>query len=162
MRQIENDNKLHVLHFMLQGIQLGLDLNTVKKVVPLTSIEKLPKSLDYVVGVMNLAGKSVPVIDLALRLDLKRKNEYSLNTPIILCQEEMYETGIVVDEILGIEIVEKDLLQKNKNVLDINSPVVGVIDINGNLILMLDTSKIVDKNISINNNTIMNKIIQGE
>lgn len=157
MEKHEIKNKRHILHFMLQEIQLCLDLHVVKKVMPLTFIEKVPRSLSYVVGVMNLAGKSVSVIDLALRLDLNRKNKYSLDTPIIVCQQGDTETGIVVDKILGIESIEYSLLQKNQNFLDEQSPVLGVMHLNGNLVLMLDAGKILDKNVTINNSSIMNQ-----
>lgn len=160
MEQYEISGKLHIMHFMLQGIQLCLDLNVVKKVIPLAFIEKVPKSLKYVVGVINLAGKSVSVIDLALRLDLNRKNMYSLDTPIILCQNELCETGIVVDKILGINLIKKNLLQTNKNYLSEHSPILGVIHINGDLILMLDTSKILNKNVVINNSAIIRQATQ--
>ncbi len=154
MERHEMDKSLYILHFMLQGIQLCLNLNVVKKIVPLVFIEKIPKSQNYVVGVMNVSGKSVPVIDLASRLDLNRKNIYSLDTPIILCQQGIYETGMVVDKIMGIELIDHDLLQTNHNFLDKHSPVLGVIHINKDLVLMLDASKILDDHIAINNKTI--------
>jgi len=155
MEQHEINKKIYILHFMLQGIQLCLDLNIVKKVIPLVFIEKIPKSENYVVGVMNIGGKGVPVIDLALRLELNRINIYSLDTPIILCQQGMYETGIVVDKILGIELIENDLLQTNQNFLDKHSAVSGVIHINDELVLMLDAKMVLDKDVSINNSVIM-------
>lgn len=162
MEQLAKKNQIHILHFMLQDIQLGLDLSVVKKIIPLALIEKVPKSLPYMVGVMNLAGKSVPIMDLALRLELNRKDIYSLDVPIILCQQGMSEIGLVVDKIMGIEVVDKNLLQENLDFLDKYSPVYGVIHLNNVLILMLDAIKILDKNISINNNSMMNKLTYDE
>lgn len=161
MEQLAIKNQIHILHFMLQDIQVALDLSAVKKIIPLAFIEKVPKSLPYMVGIMNLAGKSVPIMDLALRLDLNRKDKYSLDVPIILCQQGMSEIGLVVDKIMGIEVIDKNLLQKNSDFLDKYSPVYAVIHLNNVLILMLDPVKILDKNVAINN-SIINKSTHDE
>lgn len=153
--------RIHILYFMLQGVHLCLDLKVVKKVIPLTLIEKVPYGSTYLVGIMNLAGNSVPIIDLALRLGLNRKNPYSLDTPIILCQQDLYQTGIVVDKIVGIEEIEESTLQGSERFLGNPSPIIGSIELNDNLILMLNISTIIDINTPIKNDIIMNASSQS-
>lgn len=149
MEDSEINRNLHILHFMLQDISVCIDLNIVNKILPLIFIEKIPKSPNYVVGIMNIAGKSVFVIDLALRLGLERKNTYSLDIPIILCTQGSHLIGIIVDKIIGIEKVEQNILQMGEDFQSEKSPVKGVIKIKDNLILALNMSIILEINMTL-------------
>ena len=160
MKQHEIIKHIYILHFMLQGIQCCLDLNVVQKVIPLTFIEKIPNSANYLVGIMNLSGISVPVLDLALRINLQHEKKYTLDTPIVICHDGISDTGLVVDKIMGIELINEAALQRHGNLSDMNSPVLGVIEINHKLVLMLDVKTILDMSKSIDNSTLVHKLTQ--
>lgn len=141
------ERNINILHFILQDIHLCINLNVVKKIFPLTFIERIPYSPSYLVGVMNFSGKSVPVIDLALRLGLKRKHFYSLDTPIILCTHLSHQIGMIVDEIIGLAQVKQDQLQMHEDFQTDKSPILGVIHSNDDLILMLNMDAILKINL---------------
>jgi len=62
---------LKVLVFKLNGQEYGIDASYVRTINPLTKITHVPKVPPFILGVMNLHGRVVPVIDLHRRLDIE-------------------------------------------------------------------------------------------
>lgn len=119
--------KIQVLHMTIQNIRVCIDLQYVNKVLPLVLLEPIPGSPSYVAGLMNLAGKSILVIDLLMRLGLNRDKPYSLDTPILLCSDECHQCGIIVDKIIELENVDTSALQMQEAFDKPNSPFIAVV-----------------------------------
>jgi purine-binding chemotaxis protein CheW len=135
-----NTNQL--MHILVQGIHICLPIQYIVKVLPLVELKYIPKSADYCTGLMNLNGRSILVIDLAIRLHLKRTEKYHLATPIILCHEESREVGIIVDEIIGLIHVEDKNLQMQDQFTNKESPFKGTVTIDSKLALLLNMQKL--------------------
>lgn len=131
-----------VLNFLLQNLHACIELTFVKRVLPLTVIEAVPSSPNYLVGVMNLAGKSIPVIDLSLRLGMSRSQPYDLNQPILLCFDGYQQVGIVVDEIIGLQDIEKSTMQLHDEFTKDNSAFLAIIPGQQDLSLLLNIKSI--------------------
>lgn len=72
-----------LLLFFVGEDRYGLDVTQVVEVIPCVTINKVPRVPEYVVGLLNYHGKSVPVIDMtALMCD--RLSQRRLSTRIIL------------------------------------------------------------------------------
>ncbi|MDD2774861.1 MAG: chemotaxis protein CheW [Gallionella sp.] len=87
------------------GVLTGLGLSHIERTISLVAIQPMPSSADYVVGLMNFAGSSLPVIDLAMRLGLPT-SPYTLDTPIIVCLYERQRMGMIVQDIVGIRTLQ--------------------------------------------------------
>jgi purine-binding chemotaxis protein CheW len=135
-------NKFQVMHFLVQNVHLCFDIQYIVKVIPLIEIKPVPGSPSYLAGLINVAGKSVPVIDLALRLGLKRTEDYTTATPMIICNDDSNEVGLIVDEILGLTIVDKSTLQMKNNFTDPESLFSAVVSIDARLALVLNMQQI--------------------
>lgn len=129
---------IQLLHFKIQETYACLNLKIVKKILPLLALEKIPESPDYLVGLLNFAGESVPVIDLAWRLNLMNHARYNLDTPIILCDNGTNVAGLIVDNIVGITSVSKQKLQKKKEFQESSSPFLAAVEIDSNLALLIN------------------------
>jgi purine-binding chemotaxis protein CheW len=103
-----------ILHGIVIGTQICVNLSNVNKVLPISELSYLPGSPHYVVGLMNVKGKSIPVIDLGMRMGLERKEKYTIHTPILLCQHKNSMTGFIVDKILRLSQLNECTLQKNQ------------------------------------------------
>lgn len=134
----------HVLHFLLRNVRICIDLHNVDKVMPLTLLENVPGSPPYLVGLMNLAGKSIPVIDLAMRLGLTRDQPYSVDTPIILCTDHTgaHQAGMIVDKIIEITEVNKDHLQMHADFDKPDSAFLAIISMESELSLLININHI--------------------
>jgi purine-binding chemotaxis protein CheW len=111
MNVLAEKNKLQLLHFTVQKNHFCLELNFIQQVLPLVSLKMIPNSQDNVVGLLNLAGLAITVIDLATRVGIPRHENYSINSPILLCTAGELQLGLIIDTIFGIEEVERQSIQ---------------------------------------------------
>jgi len=90
-----------VLLVRVGGMLACMDLHSVERTFSLVALQVVPGGAPYVAGIMNLAGKSVPVIDLAIRMGLPSLS-YGLDTPIVVCVHGDHRVGVIVTDIIGI------------------------------------------------------------
>jgi len=100
-----------VLTLRAGDMKVCLDINSVIKIILLPSLERLPTSKPHVVGMMNYAGNSIPVMDLYTLLTGARENPYTLDNPVIIVKNQEFVTGIVVDEVYGIKTLLPESIQ---------------------------------------------------
>jgi purine-binding chemotaxis protein CheW len=102
------------LTFKLQDEVFALDISTVREVLDFTTITKVPRTPDFMRGVINLRGSVVPVIDLRLKFEMPMI-EKTVNTCIIIVEVKVNgETvilGVLADSVqevmdLGPEHIE--------------------------------------------------------
>ena len=100
------------LTFQLVDEEYGLEILKVKEIIGIMNVTKLPRTPDYVKGVINLRGKVIPVIDLRLKFSLTEK-KYDKKTCIIVVEigdnGSSAQMGIIVDavsEVLNVNMEE--------------------------------------------------------
>jgi len=107
---------------------------------PITYIPKLPP---YVIGVINLRGKIVPLIDLRLKFD-KTPREYDDYTSVVVVETGELSVGFIVDRVNDVtdisvnQISDSPKLSKDTT----HSYVTGIATLLGQPIMLLDTVKI--------------------
>jgi purine-binding chemotaxis protein CheW len=107
---MENKDVRQVLTFSLGGEIYGVDILRVKEIRGWSPVTRIPQSAPSVLGVLNLRGVVVPVIDLRVRFALQAA-EFNAVTVIIvlsLCGANgRREVGIVVDSVQ--DVVDLDV-----------------------------------------------------
>jgi len=73
------------LTFKLAEEVFALDITKVREVLDFTTITKVPKTPEFMRGVINLRGSVVPVVDLRLKFAMSR-TEKTVNTCIIITE----------------------------------------------------------------------------
>ena len=73
------------LTFKLEEEVFALDISKVREVLDFTAITKVPKTPEFMRGVINLRGSVVPVVDLRLKFGMSR-TEKTVNTCIIITE----------------------------------------------------------------------------
>ena len=101
------------LTFKLGEEQFGVHVSQVLNILEMASITKVPKSPDYLKGVINLRGKVLPVIDARIKFGME-ETEYTNNTCIIVMDLELegntINIGTIVDGVLSVvEINESEV-----------------------------------------------------
>jgi len=147
MQKVAVKNKLPLICLLIKNVRVCLPLGQVSKILPLMMLQAIPNSPPYVLGLLNLAGKSIPVIDLAVRLGFERDKPYSLDMPIILCTSESKELALLVDKVLGLADMEETNLQMQNQFNTSNSPFLGSVSIENKLSLLLNVKTILDINL---------------
>jgi len=94
-----------VLTFSLGGEVYGVDILRLKEIRGWAPVTKIPQSAPYVLGVLNLRGTVVPVIDLRVRFGLQAAEFTAVTVVIVLSLRTasgVRECGMVVDKVLDV------------------------------------------------------------
>ena len=102
--------QVELLGFMLSDEQYALDILEVKEIVRLHAITPVPRSPEWLKGIVTLRGVIVPIFDLRSRLGLA-EIEYGPDTRIVVVYRGDELAGLVVDRItqvmrLPVEAIE--------------------------------------------------------
>ncbi|HCS62903.1 MAG TPA: chemotaxis protein CheW [Cellvibrio sp.] len=98
---------IQVLSFMLDEEWFGVEISGIQEVLEFRHVTKVPRTPEFMLGVINLRGKVIPVVDLGKHFDMPPK-EPTLDTCIIIVHVdidgESTPLGIMADEVK--EVVE--------------------------------------------------------
>ena len=86
------------LTFYLGSEEYGLEILKVQEIIGLMDITPLPGTPEAILGVINLRGKVIPVMDLRRKFSMDDV-EHTKETCIIVVKIEGVEMGIVVDRV---------------------------------------------------------------
>jgi purine-binding chemotaxis protein CheW len=123
--------------------EYGIDILAVREIRGWTSVTRIPQAPGYVLGVLNLRGAIVPVLDLRLRFGLSRE-EYSGTTVTVIITVAGRLFGIVVDAVSDVLDVEQNNVRP---VPDMGTAVdteylKGLTSIGERMVLLLDADKL--------------------
>ncbi|MCX7515333.1 chemotaxis protein CheW [Frateuria hangzhouensis] len=93
------------LTFSLAGEEYGLDILAVREIRGWTPVTRIPQLPAHLLGVLNLRGSIVPVMDMRLRFGLERDG-YGEGTVVVVVAVADRSFGIVVDSVS--DVVELD------------------------------------------------------
>ncbi|MBE6836921.1 MAG: purine-binding chemotaxis protein CheW [Ruminococcus sp.] len=141
MRSFDNliENGGQILTYTVNNVEYAVDITMVTDIIELPEITVVPLMPDYIKGVINLRGKVVPVIDLRERFSLERI-DYDNKTCVIIINIQEISVGMIVDRVVDAENITTANIEES---LRKNSYVSHLININGNMKLLVDYDKII-------------------
>jgi len=81
--------------FSLGDELFGVEVTRTREILSLTPVTKVPQTPDYLLGVINLRGQVVPVVDMRLKLGLQAGADTE-DTCIIVVEVQVDDEAIVV------------------------------------------------------------------
>ncbi|MBI9078293.1 MAG: chemotaxis protein CheW [Pseudodesulfovibrio sp.] len=135
------------LTFTLGKEIFALDIGTVREVLELTSITKIPRTPKFMRGVINLRGHAVPVVDMRLKLGMSQ-GEDTVDTCIIIVEiefdGEFTVMGALVDSVREVFEMTPDTIEPAPKMgAAINAEYIkGMGRQNGQFIIIIDINKI--------------------
>lgn len=131
--------------FSLSGKDYAIDIMYVKEIAKAGMFTYVPNTLPFVVGVYNLRGEIIPILDMRVffNIDVPEQKPDALRNLLILTVEEQ-TFGIIVDKIDKVVGVQKASIQPPHPLfVDINIKYIsGVVESNKRLYILLDISRI--------------------
>lgn len=131
--------------FSLAGKDYGIDIMYVKEIAKAGRFTYVPNVLPFVLGVYNLRGEIIPILDLRLffNIEVPSKKENKLENMLILSVDDQI-FGLVVDKIDKVVGIQKSTIQPPHPLFgDINIKYIeGVVEANRRLYVLLDVTKI--------------------
>jgi purine-binding chemotaxis protein CheW len=86
------------LTFQLKAESYGVPIEAVREINRVGEITPVPKTPDFVKGVMNLRGKIIPVVNLRVKFGMDFQ-DYTRDTCIIVIDTEIGQLGMIVDAV---------------------------------------------------------------
>ncbi len=136
------------LTFVCGGEEYGVEILRVQEIKGWDHVTRVPYAPAYVLGVMNLRGMIVPVIDLRTRLKLPKRN-FDASTVVIVVRVRSSRgektIGIVVDAVSEVYSVVADAIQPVPELGSIadGSCVRGIATVDGKMVMLLDIDSLV-------------------
>ncbi|MBP5283167.1 MAG: chemotaxis protein CheW [Treponema sp.] len=131
--------------FSLAGKDYAIDIMKVKEIAKAGRFTYVPNTLPFVLGVYNLRGDIIPIIDLRLffNIEIEERAPDALENMLILSVGEQV-FGIVVDEIDKVVGIQKSTINPPHPLFgDINIKYIqGVAEVANRLYILLDVDKI--------------------
>ncbi|MCY6370430.1 chemotaxis protein CheW [Clostridium ganghwense] len=127
---------MQVVIFRLGDEQFAVETAKVQGINDIMEITRVPKSPDYIKGLINLRGNVISLLDINLLLNIEKKENVEQNNIIILKMEDEH-VGITVDEVDEVLEIEEEIVEKVddqrklyiKGVINFKDRVVTLIDI---------------------------------
>jgi len=96
--------QIEVVEFLLAYERYALESSYVREVYPLKDLTPMPCTPPFVLGIINVRGQILSVIDLKTFFDLPEKGLTDLNKVMIVKDDSM-QLGILADTILGVRSI---------------------------------------------------------
>ena len=140
---LTDENAEQYLTFVLAGEEYAVDILRVQEIKGWDKVTALPRTPDYLQGVINLRGTIVPIVDLRKRFNLPEL-DYGPTTVIIVLKVfgEQHDRimGIIVDAVSDVHNLKNDAIRpapEMKGHVD-NRFVTGLTTINNKLVVLMD------------------------
>ncbi len=129
--------------FELGAEHFGIDIASVEGINKMLDITKIPQSPSYMLGITNLRGSVLPVLDLLQRFGMKSE-EQTNETRIVVANMDGVKVGMVVSAVSEVLTIEDSVIEPPPPMVsNINSEfIIGVAKIDKRLVILLDLTKV--------------------
>ena len=131
------------LTFVLAEEEYGLEILKVREIISMCDITSVPRTPEFVKGVINLRGKVIPVIGLRRKFNMDEARQTE-QTCIIVVDVAGLEMGIIVDEVSEVQDISGgDIEEAPSFGTDINTEfILGMGKAEGKVTILLDIEKV--------------------
>jgi len=142
--------------FSLDNQSYALPLNIVEMIVRAVEITPLPKAPDIVVGIINVQGQVLPVVNVRRRFGLQER-EIDIDDRLIIVRTSKRVVVFPVDEVDGVkETLEHKMIPVEK-ITPSMEYIAGVIKLNDDMIFIHD----IDRFLSMDEETLLQNAINN-
>ncbi|MCF3098024.1 chemotaxis protein CheW [Aeromonas australiensis] len=142
-QNLAEDEVLQWVTFQLENETYGINVMQVQEVLRYTEIAPVPGAPEYVLGIINLRGNVVTVIDTRSRFGLP-SGEVSENSRIVIIEAEKQVIGIMVDSVAEVVYLRSSEIDAAPAVGTEESAkfIQGVSNRDGQLLILVDLNKL--------------------
>ena len=101
---------IEIVQFLLANETYGIESIFVQETYPLRDLTPIPGTPPFVLGIINVRGRIVSILDIRKFFDLPEKGLTDLNKVLILNGHNM-EFGLLADAVLGVRKIRANELQ---------------------------------------------------
>jgi purine-binding chemotaxis protein CheW len=125
--------------FRLGNEEYAISITQVKEIIQYKDATKLPNTPEYMEGIITLRGKVIPVVNLALRLELTTSKESDRR--VLIVETAGREIGIVVDDVTEVIRLQESAIEPPPTATA-NGYIRGIGKEENRLLILLDVDKL--------------------
>lgn len=137
-----------VLTFTLGDETYGVDILRVQEIRGWSPVTRIPQAPSHVLGVLNLRGSIVPIVDMRMRFNLERAEYTPLTVIIVLSVQSATgrrDFGVVVDGVSDvIDVPTQDVKDAPDMGVHVSTEFIeGLAAVSGRMIMLLDIDQLI-------------------
>ena len=147
---LEKDVQLQVVVFNLGEEIYAVPVTRVQEIVRLQPITIIPRAPEYVLGMTNLRGQVIPVIDLVKRLGLGQVQQTKASR-IMVAELPGQMVGMMVDNVISVAQLPRSKIEPPPPVVrSVDSQFIeGLSHYQDNLLILLDLDKVLTRPVEV-------------
>jgi purine-binding chemotaxis protein CheW len=157
MNSIKLKDDMEIVVFSLDEPRYALDLSTVERVVRAVEVTPLPKAPEIVLGVINLQGRVVTVVDVRKRFRLPGR-EVNIDDRFIISRTSRRLVALMADDVIGVQKLGKQQILSADQDLPFAEYIKGVAKVDKDLILIYD----LDRFLSLDEEWKLDEALEGD
>jgi len=142
MTAVSTEQEMKIIVFQIKDKEYALPVERVRGIEKLLYITRVPKTLPFIKGVINLRGVITPIIDLRIRFGFDEV-VYNESTRIIIAVIEGMEVGLIVDSANDVMDISVASIEPQPEVVGhrIDEYISGVAKIDKRLLILVNLEK---------------------
>ncbi|UCG39269.1 MAG: chemotaxis protein CheW [bacterium] len=144
-KEEEEEEQLQLLTFMLSGEEYALNIMDIKEIIRPKEATEVPRTPEYILGILSLRGTIIPIFDVNIRLGLKGGEPGSQNRIVVVkWREHLY--GLLVDSVVQVLDIPIGMIEPPPEILGgVEGDFLrGVGKMDDRLIILLNLGRILD------------------
>lgn len=139
----EKSTSIQIVCFKVGKEEYGIDILKVQEILTLPKITTLPKATEFILGVIELRGKILPIIDLSKRFGIETGNVAKATRSIVVNIKNK-EVGLAIDSVSHVVKVESDEIELPPAIVKGISGryIVGIAKVDDEFVVILDIDQI--------------------
>lgn len=139
---MKGEEERQLVVFDLADEAYGVNIGTVREIIRMQEITQVPRTPDYVEGVINLRGKVIPVIDMRKRFGFPVA-EHTKDTRIVVIDIGGADIGATVDAVTEVLRLGKDSIEPPSAIISTSDSdyLIGIAKLETRLIILLDLQR---------------------
>lgn len=145
-KDLDTKELLQLVTFRLGNEEFSLDILRVQEIIRHMELTRVPRTPDFVEGVINLRGRVIPVLDLRKRFGLP-SDERTNETRIIVVDVDNKTVGLKVDAVSEVLRLPADTVEPAPAIVTgaESDYIKGVGKLDGRLLILLDVERILTR-----------------
>ena len=142
----DRSDTLRVVVFSLEGKMLALEILKVQEIIRMVEITPVPKMPSFAMGVINLRGRIVPIINIREKLSLPERPP-TVKTCIVLARTADSTFGFLVDDVAEVIHLPRESIDSPESGPDwLRSDLfLGVGKLTGRLLVIIDSDRLLSE-----------------
>jgi purine-binding chemotaxis protein CheW len=133
--------KSHFVIFTLDDQKFALPLSSVEKIARAAAIRPLPNAGGVILGVVNVQGKVIPVLDLKKRFGIPTR-PVTVSDHLIIARSSTRVLALLVDSVQDILETDSGAITDQADILDRMDFVKGVLRMDEGMVLINDLERL--------------------